>query len=263
MDFIQIIALGIIQGLTEFLPVSSSAHLVLVSIVMGWEDQGLLMDVSAHAGSLLAVLFYFRKEINQMIMALFNPTLPENTQTLHLMKGIVVATIPIVITGLLFADVIETYLRSAYVIAATTILFALLLAYADRAANETYDEYKLNWKGILFIGFAQVFALIPGTSRSGVTMTAGLMMGLTKVAAARFSFLLSIPTILAAISYKSLQLFSEQIDVDYTAALGVFSLSAIVAYLCIQGFVRLVDIIGMMPFVVYRLILGALLFMFI
>lgn len=263
MDFIQIIALGIIQGLTEFLPVSSSAHLVLVSIVMGWEDQGLLMDVAAHAGSLLAVLFYFRKELQQMILALKNPSLQENAQTLHLMKGIVVATIPIVIAGLLFADVIETYLRNAHVIAATTILFALLLAYADRTHRELHDEYKLCWKGILFIGFAQVFSLIPGTSRSGVTMTAGLMMGLSKVAAARFSFLLSIPTILAAICYKSMQLYSVELNIDYAATLSVFVLSGIVAYLCIGAFVRFVNIVGMMPFVIYRLILGALLFAFI
>lgn len=263
MDFIQIIALGFIQGLTEFLPVSSSAHLVLVSIIMGWQDQGLLMDVAAHAGSLLAVLFYFRKELVQMTRALLNPTSPDNAETLHLMKAIVVATIPIVIAGLLFADVIEQYLRSAHVIAATTILFALLLAYADRAPRQTYNEYNLSWKSILFIGFAQVFALIPGTSRSGVTMTAGLMIGLTKVAAARFSFLLSIPTILAAISYKSLQLFSTQLEIDYVATLGVFGISAVVAYLCIEAFVRLVNIIGMMPFVIYRIILGGLLFMFI
>lgn len=263
MDFIQIIVLGIIQGLTEFLPVSSSAHLVLVSIVMGWKDQGLLMDVAAHAGSLLAVLIYFRKELKQMMHALMNPALQENAETLHLMKSIVVATLPIVVVGLLFADVIETYLRSAYVIAATTILFALLLAYADRVHKSQRNEYQLGWKGILFIGFAQVFALIPGTSRSGVTMTAGLMMGLSKVAAARFSFLLSIPTILAAISYKSMQLYSTQLNIDYPATFGVFVISGVVAYLCIEAFVRFVNIVGMMPFVIYRLILGALLLLFI
>ena len=263
MDFFQVIVLGVIQGLTEFLPVSSSAHLVLVSIVMGWQDQGLLMDVAAHAGSLLAVLFYFRKELQEMYAALLNPTAKENGQTIHLMKAIVVATVPIVITGFLLADFIEQYLRSAHVIAATTILFALLLAYADRMHKAQHDEYQLCWKGILFIGFAQVFALIPGTSRSGVTMTAGLMIGLTKVAAARFSFLLSIPTILAAISYKSMQLFTIQLNVDYAATLGVFVISGVVAYLCIKAFVHFVNIVGMMPFVIYRLILGALLFMFI
>jgi undecaprenyl-diphosphatase len=263
MDLIQIIALGIIQGLTEFLPVSSSAHLVLISIVMGWKDQGLLMDVAAHAGSLVAVMVYFRKELKEMIRTMLNPKSSENRQTLQLMSAIVVATIPIIVTGLLFADVIEQYLRSAYVIAITTILFALALAYADKTGKELHDEYKLCWKGILFIGFAQIFALIPGTSRSGVTMTAGLMVGLSKVAAARFSFLLSIPTILAAICYKSMQLMSSQIHMDIGAALGVFVLSGIVAYICIEAFVRMVNIVGMMPFVIYRLILGVLLLVFI
>ena len=263
MDLIQIIALGIIQGLTEFLPVSSSAHLVLISIVMGWKDQGLLMDVAAHAGSLLAVVVYFRKELRQMIRAMLDPKAPENQEILHLISAIIVATIPIVIAGLLLADFIEQYLRSANVIAITTILFALALAYADRVSIEQHDEYKLCWKGILFIGFAQIFALIPGTSRSGVTMTAGLMMGLSKVAAARFSFLLSIPTILAAISYKSMQLMSSELNMDIGAVFGVFALSGVVAYLCIEAFVRLVNIVGMMPFVIYRLILGVLLFAFI
>ncbi len=221
------------------------------------------MDVAAHAGSLLAVLIYFRKELQQMMNALANPSSQENAQTLHLMKGIVIATIPIIVAGLLFADLIEIYLRDAYVIAATTILFALLLAYADRNHKEKHDEYHLCWKGILFIGFAQVFALIPGTSRSGVTMTAGLMMGLSRVAAARYSFLLSIPTILAAITYKSMQLVSEQLNIDYVATFSVFAISGVVAYLCIEGFVRFVNIVGMMPFVVYRIILGALLFAFI
>ena len=263
MDILQIIVLGIVQGLTEFLPISSSAHLVLASIVMGWEDQGLLMDVVAHAGSLLAVLLYFRKELSQMLQAIMNPTAEENQATLQLVKAIIVATIPIIIAGLLFADLIENYLRSSYVIAVTTILFALLLAYADKMHKAQHDEYELCWKGVLFIGFAQMFALIPGTSRSGVTMTAGLLMGLTKVAAARFSFLLSIPTIMAAISYKSMQMMGMQLSVNYVDVITLFSISAVVAYLCIHAFVRLVNIIGMMPFVIYRIVLGILLFVFI
>ncbi|MFK7794079.1 MAG: undecaprenyl-diphosphate phosphatase [Gammaproteobacteria bacterium] len=263
MDVIQIIALGIIQGLTEFLPVSSSAHLVLISIVMGWKDQGLFMDVAAHAGSLVAVMVYFRKELQAMVRAVLNPKAQENQETLSLISAIIIATIPIVVAGLLLADFIEQYLRSAHVIAITTILFALALAYADKMGKELHDEYKLCWKGIIFIGCAQIFALIPGTSRSGVTMTAGLMMGLSKVAAARFSFLLSIPTILAAISYKSMQLMSSQVQMDIFPALTVFALSGVVAYICIEAFVRLVNVIGMMPFVIYRLFLGVLLFAFI
>lgn len=263
MDIIQIIVLGIIQGLTEFLPVSSSAHLVLISIVMGWEDQGLLVDVAAHAGSLIAVMFYFRAEIYNMLNALKDPRAQENEKTIRLIVAIVTGTIPIVVAGLIFAEQIEKNLRTTEIIAITTIVFALLLAYADRKSKQIHDEYQLSWGDVVFIGIAQAFALIPGTSRSGVTMTAGLLLGMSKVAAARFSFLLSIPTILAAISYKSLKLISVNIEPDYVAISGVLIISAIVAYLCIEVFIRMVNIIGMMPFVIYRILLGVFLLSFI
>ncbi len=263
MDIIQIVVLGIIQGLTEFLPVSSSAHLVLVSIVMGWEDQGLLIDVAAHAGSLIAVMFYFRAEISNMISAMQNPSAPQNEATMKLVLAIVAATIPIVIAGLLFADQIEKYLRTTEIIAITTIVFALLLAYADRKSKQIHDEYQMSWTDVMFIGIAQAFALIPGTSRSGITITAALLLGMNKVAAARFSFLLSIPTILAAISYKSLKLFDVDIEVDMVAIIGVLVISAVVAYICIDVFIRMVNIIGMMPFVFYRVIMGIVLLTFI
>ena len=262
MDLIQIIVLGIVQGLTEFLPISSSAHLVLASILLGWQDQGLLIDIAAHAGSLVAVMLFFRKEIRAMIAAAFNPTSTANNKELKLIAYIVVATLPIVIAGVLLADIIETYTRNTYVIALTTIAFALLLAYADRAGRNLRNEYQLNWRDVLLIGCAQALALVPGTSRSGVTMTVGLMLGMTKVAAARFSFLISMPTILAAISYKSMQVITTKPPIDTTAIAGVFVLSGIVAYLCIDVFLRLVNSIGMMPFVIYRIFLGVLLLVF-
>lgn len=263
MDIIQIIVLGLVQGLTEFLPVSSSAHLVLTSILFGWQDQGLFMDIAAHAGSLCAVLLYFRKEVQQMIVALLNPTAPEHGKDIKLIGGIVVATIPIIIAGLLFADAIEFYARSPLVIAVTTIIFALLLAYADRVAKNERTEYQLNWKDVIFIGCAQAIALIPGTSRSGITITAGLMLGMTKVAAARFSFLISIPTILAAIAYKSLQVMDSSVKINLLDTLSIFIISGVVAYACIDVFLRLVNKIGMLPFVVYRILLGVGLFLFI
>ncbi|MEM8845296.1 MAG: undecaprenyl-diphosphate phosphatase [Pseudomonadota bacterium] len=263
MDFIQILALGLIQGITEFLPVSSSGHLVLTSILLGWKDQGLLIDVAAHAGSLLAVMFYFRKQLHEMLLAILNPRNPENSQTLNLIRSIAIATLPIMLTGLLFAGFIESHLRSVQVIAGTTIIFALFLAYADKRAKCERDEYQLSWKAVLFIGMAQAFALIPGTSRSGVTMTAGLLLGLNRVAAARFSFLLSIPTILAAILYKLFQISMTEVQFDWMAIISIFLISGFVAYLCIEVFIRFVNAIGMMPFVVYRIILGILLFVFI
>ena len=263
MDLIQVIVLAIVQGLTEFLPISSSAHLVLASIVLGWQDQGLLIDIAAHAGSLLAVMIFFRHELREMLIAAFNPRAVGSSRELRLIGHIVLATIPIIIAGLLFADLIEKYTRTAEVIAFTTIAFALLLAYADRVGRNLRNEYQLRWGEVLLIGFAQALALVPGTSRSGVTMTIGLMLGLTKVAAARFSFLISMPTILAAISYKTLQVTLTDIQIDVTAVVSVFLLSGVVAYICIDVFLRLVSIIGMMPFVIYRLLLGGLLFLFI
>lgn len=263
MDLIQVIVLAIVQGLTEFLPISSSGHLVLASIVLGWQDQGLLIDIAAHAGSLLAVMFFFRKELREMLIAVFNPHAVGSSRELRLIIYIVLATVPIIIAGLLFADLIERHTRTAEVIAFTTIAFALLLAYADRVGRNLRNEYQLRWSEVLLIGFAQALALVPGTSRSGVTMTIGLMLGLTKVAAARFSFLISMPTILAAISYKALQVSLADSPIDMTAVTSVFLLSGVVAYICIDVFLRLVNIIGMMPFVIYRLLLGGLLFLFI
>ena len=263
MELIQFIVLGFIQGLTEFLPISSSAHLVLTSIVLGWEDQGLLIDIAAHAGSLIAVMVFFRKELREMVSAVFNPGMENNKREIRLIANIVVATIPIVIAGLLFAGLIEKYTRTAEVIAFTTIVFALLLAYADRVNRNLRDEYQLRWSDVLLIGCAQALALVPGTSRSGVTMTVGLMLGMNKVAAARFSFLISMPTILAAISYKALQVSFTNAEIDITAVMSVFLISGLVAYICIEVFLRLVNVIGMMPFVIYRLILGGILILFI
>ena len=263
MDILQIIVLGIVQGLTEFLPISSSAHLVLTSILLGWQDQGLFMDIAAHAGSLCAVLIYFRKEIQQMWVAMLNPTDPAYAQEVKLIGAIILATLPIVFAGLAFSDYIEKYARNALVIALTTIFFALLLAYSDKVSKNERTEHQLGWGDILFIGCAQMLALIPGTSRSGITMTAGLLLGMTKVAAARFSFLISIPTILAAITYKSTQVMTADLEIDLLATASLFILSGVVAYACIDLFLRIVNKIGMMPFVIYRVILGICLLMFI
>lgn len=262
MDIIQIIVLGIVQGLTEFLPISSSAHLVLTSILLGWKDQGLIVDIAAHAGSLCAVMLFFHKEIRAMINAAFNPADATSSRELKIISHIVIATLPIVVAGIFLVEIIETHTRNTQVIAFTTIAFAILLAYADRTSRSLRNEYQLNWRDVLLIGCAQALALVPGTSRSGVTMTVGLMLGMTKVAAARFSFLISMPTILAAIAYKSMQVITTKPEVDMYAITGVFILSGIVAYLCIDIFLRLVNSIGMMPFVIYRIILGILLLVF-
>ena len=262
MGLIEIIVLAILQGLTEFLPISSSAHLILPSQMFGWDDQGLAFDVAVHAGSLFAVVLYFRKEVAQMALSWTKSFAGHRDQDSHLAWLIILATIPAGLIGYLLDDFIEMNLRSAAVIATTTILFGLLLWWAEKTKTERLDEYQVTIKKVLVIGFAQVLALIPGTSRSGITITAGLMVGLTAKAAARFSFLLSIPLILAAGGYKALGLMQQSTGVDWTAiGLGT-ALSFVSAYACIHYFLILVDRIGMLPFVIYRLILGAILIAF-
>jgi undecaprenyl-diphosphatase len=168
-------------------------------------------------------------------------------------------TIPVGLAGLAFGSLIETTLRTPLVIAATTIIFGLLLGWADWTGKRTRSEHQITWRDVLVIGVAQAIALIPGTSRSGITMTAALMLGLSREAAARFSFLLSIPVIVLAGGLETLELIQDNHTVDWSALLAAVGFSAISAYLCIFLFLKMLNKIGMMPFVIYRLLLGAIL----
>ena len=262
MGLIEVIVLAILQGLTEFLPISSSAHLILPSQVLGWQDQGLSFDVAVHAGSLMAVLLYFRKEVGGMIVSWLASLTGTHTQESKLAWLIALGTIPAGVFGYLFDDVIEQNFRTTLVIGISTIVFGLLLLWADRTATEQKDEYQVTLKNVLLIGFAQVLSLIPGTSRSGITITAGLMVGLTAKAAARFSFLLSIPLITAISLYQTYKLTQETTAVDWSA-MGIGALlSFLSAYACIHVFLILVEKVGMLPFVIYRLALGVVLLAF-
>jgi len=275
MSTLEIIILAILQGLTEFLPISSSAHLILPSQILGWNDQGLAFDVAVHVGTLLAVVLYFRREVGSMAVAwvgTMRTTKHSQENSFHenfdgkLAWWILFATIPAGLFGLLGKDFIEEHLRSALVIAATTLLFGFLLGFADvkaahREKHKSLEE--LGFKGAMLIGLAQAIALIPGTSRSGITMTIGLMLGLSRDNAARFSFLLSIPAIAMAGSYLTLKLITSAEGVDWQAiGLGSF-LAFISAYACIHYFLILLNKVGMMPFVIYRLILGVGLLWFV
>ncbi|WP_076420227.1 undecaprenyl-diphosphate phosphatase [Colwellia sp. UCD-KL20] len=261
MSTLEIFLLAVIQGFTEFLPISSSAHLILPSAVLGWQDQGLAFDVAVHVGTLLAVVLYFRKEVGRMAVAWVSTITQRNKEKRDNFDGtlawwILFATIPAGLFGLLGKDIIEEYLRSALVIAGTTIIFGVLLGFADIKAKQNVSIEKMGFKGAMLIGFAQAIALIPGTSRSGITMTIGLMLGLSRENAARFSFLLSIPAIAMAGSYLTLKLITSADAVDWNA-IGLGSVLAFVsAYACIHFFLVLLDKIGMMPFVIYRLVLG-------
>lgn len=260
MDFLHIIALALLQGLTEFLPISSSAHLILLPIIANWQDQGLAFDVAVHVGTLAAVVFYFRHSLYRMTRDwLYSIQQRSLVGESRLAWAILFGTIPVGLVGLFLQDFIEVFLRSPLVIALTTIVFGLLLGWADWQGKRQRDEHSLNWKDIAVIGIAQAIALIPGTSRSGITMTAGLMLGLTRAAAARFSFLLSIPVIILAGSLLTLELITTPGATDWTALISGAIFSAISAYVCIMLFLKLLERIGMWPFVIYRLILGTIL----
>ncbi|MFT4608344.1 MAG: undecaprenyl-diphosphatase [Gammaproteobacteria bacterium] len=260
MDTIQIIILAIVQGLTEFLPVSSSAHLILVPMLLQWPDQGLVFDVAVHVGSLIAVLIYFRVEVIDMLVA-WTQSLVGGGATSNSRLGwwVILGTMPAVIVGFLFKGFIESDLRSPWVIAITTIVFGLLLWYADTRKSKQLSEYELKLPDVVAIGLFQALALIPGTSRSGITMTAGLLLGMTRQAAARFSFLLSIPLILASGVLQTAELSQSVQLIDWFALSVAIILSAISAGLCIHFFLRLIEKVGMMPFVIYRLLLGVVL----
>ncbi|MFM2484663.1 undecaprenyl-diphosphate phosphatase [Celerinatantimonas yamalensis] len=257
MTTLHVIILSLIQGFTEFLPISSSAHLILPSQLLGWPDQGPVFDVTVHVGTLLAVLLYFRRDVSQLFCAWWRAIVAkEHSAQSRMAWLIILATIPAVVFGGLFSGLIETYARSVSVIAFTTLVFGLLLGWVDLQAPERYDESHMGVKHALYIGFAQALAMIPGTSRSGITMTAARQLGYSRGAAARFSFLLSIPVILGAATLLGAEVAGSPINVPWhQLGLGL-ALSFASALACIHLFLKWVTRVGMLPFVIYRLFLG-------
>ncbi len=251
--------LAVIQGLTEFLPVSSSAHLILPSELLGWSDQGLSFDMALHFGSLMAVLLYFRNDIRAVGTAMLQQVLRGSTSPdSQLGWYIVLATLPVTVAGLLLQDYVETSLRSVYVIIVTTLFYGLLLGIADKTASQSIGLHGITWRITLIIGLAQMLAIVPGTSRSGITMTAALFCGLRRDVAARFSFLLSIPTIGGAALLKFFDLL-QSTSVNWYELAYAMVVAALTAYLCIHYFLKLIARISFMPFVIYRLLLGSIL----
>lgn len=257
----QAIMLAILQGLTEFLPISSSAHLIIPSLVLGWPDQGLAFDVAVHVGTLSAVLLYYRVDLLRMAHDWFRSLAGDaSTDDSRLVWYLAAATLPAIAVGFFADDYIEGELRNLPVIATTTLLFGLLLGLADRNATAVGQGIQLTLAVALLIGLAQAVAPVPGVSRSGVTITAALLLGMNRQAAARFSFLLSIPVIAGAGTLKSWELVSEGGGADWLQ-LGMGAVvSGISAYLCIALFLRLLDRVGLMPFVYYRVLLAVILY---
>jgi len=257
MTLVQVIVLSLIQGLTEFLPVSSSAHLILGGRAFAWPEQGLAFDAATHFGTLMAVLVYFRRDLAQMLAACWRkPVNNEDVRLRRLVSYLALASVPALLVGFLAHELVAGMLRDVRVIACATIGFGLLLWLAEVRGRRDVEFEDLSLKGALLIGLAQVLAFVPGTSRSGITITAGRFLGLDAPAAARFSFLLSIPVIAAAGAFAAWRVEVGEAQIHwYEFWLGA-GLSAVAGWLCIAAFLALVRRVGLMPFVIYRLLLG-------
>ena len=261
MDITQTITLALIQGLTEFLPVSSSAHLVILPKFLDWPDQGLAFDVVLHFATLCAIIFYYRSSLIVISKDFFSSIVSRKLQGESMLAwAILLGTIPVGLAGLFFKDAIELNLRSYQVVAFATIFFGLLLGLSDwihGILGRSRDFIR--GSDILIVGCFQALALIPGTSRSGITITAALLIGLSRSLSIKFAFLLSIPVIALATLLKTFDLVNEVNQVDWTLLLIGFVIALITAYTTIVFFIRLVERIGFLPFVIYRILLGVML----
>lgn len=260
MDFLHAVVLSIIQGLTEFLPVSSSAHLILLPHVFGWEDQGLAYDIAAHFGSLAAVIIYFRRDLARILQGgWYSVNGSGMTADGRMFWYLIAASIPVGLFGYLMYEIVATAFRNPVLLAYTNLVFAALLLLADKTGNQLRPQSGIGWKDALLVGFAQVLSLIPGASRSGVTITAGLLLGLTRQAAARFSFLLAIPVLMMASGYELYRIATDNTEVDYSSFALVAVLSFFSALAAIHFFLKLLDRFGLTPYVVYRIVLAVVL----
>jgi undecaprenyl-diphosphatase len=262
VSLIEAIVLGIVQGLTEFLPISSSAHQLIVPALFGWEDPGAAFTAVTQLGTEAAVLIYFRRDLwaiaTTWLGALRKPALRATTEA-RMGWYLIVATIPIGVLGLAFEEQIENGARNLWLVGTVLIVFALILGYADRVGTHERDVDKLSFRDGVTIGLAQSLALIPGVSRSGATMTAGLLLGLERAAAARFSFLLAIPAVVASGLFQLVGIISgEEGNGDpfgYVALATVISFA--VGYAAIAWLLRYLTTHSVGIFVGYRILLGS------
>ena len=266
MPLIQLIVLAIIQGITEFLPISSSAHLILAPILVdSWADQGPVIDVAAHVGSLGAVLLYFRKESVTLTQGAFDTLLNKASPARQLFLFLLAASIPLMVVGFIIGITgLVDHLRNPLVIGIASIVFGMLLWSSDR--RPTIEEKSvdgLTFRDAMLVGGSQVLALIPGASRSGVTMTAARYLGWSRTQAARFSMLLAIPSILALGAFAGVDLITGADDNATPAAAAIVAvLSFISAYGAIHIFLKLTQSISFTPFVIYRVLMGVALIAF-
>ena len=267
MEFIRAIVYGIVQGLTEFLPISSTAHLRVVPAVLGWEDPGAAYSAVIQIGTVLAVIIYFRRDVVALLKAFFGgiaQKAPMGTTESRMAWYIFAGTFPIGVCGLVFKKLVEGEARALWVVTAAALVFGILLLVAELLSKRQKDAAAIGWKESQIIGAAQALALIPGASRSGVTITAGLFLGLTREAAARFSFLLSIPAVAAAGLFEFKHVLKHGTGGASLGALALSTLvSFVVGYACIEFLLGFLKTRSTLPFSIYRIILAGLMFAFL
>lgn len=251
--------LALVQGITEFLPISSSAHLILVPVFADWPDQGLIIDIALHVGTLLAVIVYFWRDVLNLFKGLFNLLTGQGGADASLVINLIIATLPVVVIGLLVHRYAGNALRSPEIIAWTTLIFGILLYFSDHFSLTVKRIEHMTFGNALVIGLAQILSLVPGTSRSGITMTAARMLGYERPEAARFSLLLSIPTILGAgtLAFKDLMERGDiELQSDAYLAGGLSFVTALLAIACMMSWLKRATFT---PFVIYRVVLGVFL----
>jgi undecaprenyl-diphosphatase len=259
VNLFQSIVLGIVQGLTEFLPISSSAHLRIVPAILGWEDPGAAFTAVCQLGTEAAVLIFFRHELWAVATKWLRGPRRFEDPDVRLGWFLIVATIPIGILGFIFRDQIETGARNLWLIGTVLIVFALVLGYADRVGSHEREIERLSPRDGVLIGLAQSMSLVPGVSRSGATMSAGLLLGLQRPAAARFSFLLAVPAVIASGLFELKDVVTGDKHVNTSVFnVGVATLVAfVIGYAAIAWFLRYLATHSVNIFVVYRVLLGS------
>ncbi len=255
-DFFQLVVLSFLQGITEFLPISSSAHLIIIPKIFNWGSHGLLFDVSVHFGSLIAVTYYYFKNISSFKNI--------DNSGVHIdFKKIIIGSLPVLMIGFFFHDFIDHNLRTVEIIAITTILFAVPIIFLELFKKSKKNIAEINYYDILIIGLFQALALAPGTSRSAVIILAALLLGYTRKSAIIISIVLSFPVILLAMVYKVYtagEIFLNLLNlVYYTSAIFI---SFLTSYLVIKYFILYINKIGFIPFMIYRILLGSILIIF-
>lgn len=258
-----LLLLAFLQGLTEFLPISSSAHLILVPHLFGYESHPFAWDIAAHTGSLLAVVIYYRKTLINMLIAVCKKPAKGWNHDLdaHLAVWIVIATLPVVVVGAIFHGFIAEVRENLWLMAFSTVAFGILLGFADRTQGKKGTE-QLTWLSALAVGFCQAMALIPGVSRSGIVITALLFFGVRRIDAAKITMLLGIPTIFAATALMGKKLFENGVDASLSSCFLMVLLSFVTTSLAIHWLLKWLDRHNFSPFVIYRLFLGGVLIWF-